>query len=505
VAHHVTQAPGVPGRRRADGSVDDAARARDSATLAGPGLFVANGYNRSLAEWRVLADSVPAEWAGGAPARWDGVAGRELSIAAGDDSVHILLVGGGAPHLLANRRRALAGAVRADLAPPDDASPRARALARRFSAPLALPVAGGTAHAWFRLVALAPDLARFRVLVSEISVVEANDPAVRAAYDSAVGGFVGNGASRALADGALGVPIPAGGDGSAELLYLETMELVVRQAMRGTDWSWRTRRPRLQLEYLPYPDETDHLWYGFVAAPGVERRVRSRVAAMRDRAWGIIDLRMAQLERLAREGSAALFVASDHGMRATWGRFQVNAALREAGLLVLDSANRVDLARTKAYSPNSYWVSVNTVDRRGGIVTPEEQPLVLAMAERALRAVRDSSGAPVVTRTWAATPTDSLGLGGPTGGDLYFGLAGGWYVGRRATGPVLEPTTPMGSHGFPSIEPDMWATFCALGPGFGPRVLGPVRLTDMAPTVSEWLGIAPPAEATGTSRLGELR
>ena len=120
-----------------------------------------------------------------------------------------------------------------------------------------------------RLFDVAPDGARFTLLVPELRVVEGNRPEVAAAYDAAVHGWYGNGALGLLERGALGAPLWKGGDGTAERRYLETAELVTRQFMEGSAWAWRTVRPRLQLDYFPMVDEVDHALLGRVTAQGI--------------------------------------------------------------------------------------------------------------------------------------------------------------------------------------------------------------------------------------------
>src|SRR5690606_28374537 len=201
---------------------------------------------------------------------------------------------------------------------------------------------------------------------------------------------------------------------------------------------------------------------------------------------------------------AALFVTGDHGMRATWRVFRPNAALRDAGLLVLDDRGQVDLTRTRAISPNGYWVNINRTAWRGGIVPPEDEARVLAAAEAALLAVRDAAGQPVVTRVYRPAEHPELGIGGPAGGDLYYATAPGvrWWSDPR--GPAIAEADIDAGHGFPPEEPDMWTAFCAEGGEFAPRRIGAVRTTVVAPTVAEWLGIPAPADAVGRSVLGEL-
>jgi predicted AlkP superfamily phosphohydrolase/phosphomutase len=210
--------------------------------------------------------------------------------------------------------------------------------------------------------------------------------------------------------------------------------------------------------------------------------------------------------RLAAAFGGSLFVTGDHGVRPTWRVFRPNAALARAGLVALDRDGRIDLARTKALSPNGAWVSVNRTAWKGGIVPPAEERAVLAAAERALGDARDHRAERLVTRVWRAgdPAVDSLGAGGPAGGDLYYDVAPGVRWSAEATGAVHELSAPTGEHGFRPTESDMRTAFCAWGPAFPPHRIAPVRLIDVAPTVAEWLGIGAPADSRGRSVVKEL-
>jgi hypothetical protein len=177
-------------------------------------------------------------------------------------------------------------------------------------------------------------------------------------------------------------------------------------------------------------------------------------------------------------------------------------ALKDAGLLTLDADGRVDLSRTKAWSPNGYYVMINRVAWRQGIVPPADERAVLDAAERALLAARTPEGQPVVTRTWRVDQpgADTLGLGGPSGGDLYYDVARGYYWNSGVTGEVTAPLNRLAAtHGFPSPSPEMHTVLCAWGPSIAPRRIGPVRNADAPLVVADWLGIPHPPDATGTS------
>lgn len=511
VAHHPTQAPGTPGyarvhSRRADDRLDGARAAAERA-LRDPTATVLNGYNRlygpDLAITERTAPPRPAIGWRNLERVGRTIPPKEIAWAvAGGDSVFALIFGRATYQsvLLSPARDAATGVV-GHVAPPERGSARAHPLARHFSEPLPLDVDAGRVHLRIRVFALAPDGSRFLIFQPAPSVVESNHAAEARAYVDAIGGWVGNGAQNLLIDGAFGPTLQNGGDGTAELRYLESLELVTRQFMLGSEWAW-AKRPDLMLDYFPVPDEVDHLWYGFVSreSPAYREPLAGAIGAMRTRAWELVDLRLEGLRRLAgADSSTVLFVSGDHGMRPTWRVFRPNVALAAAGLLGVDDSGRVVASRTRAYSPDGLYVSVNTTDWLDGTVPVDSVAGVIARADTALRTVRGEDGVPVVARTWVVLGHDSLGRGGPVGGQLYYETVEGYAWSRGAMGPAAA-SGPIGAdHGFPSISPDMFTVFCAAGPAIAPRRLPPARTIDIAPTVSAWLGMAAPRDARGTA------
>ena len=479
--------------------------------LHDPGAVVLNGYDTSHGEDLAIT---PASAPPRPPQGWRGlnalgstVAPKEIAWTAGGDSVFALLYGKGRYEaVLAALSRDVARGVTARLAPAERAPVAGRELARHFSEPLALDAAGGRAWLRVRLFALAADGSDFLIFQPALAIVGSNHPAEALAYGEAIGGWVGNGAQDLLADGDLGRTLPDGGDGEAERRYLESLELVTRQFMRGSEWGWG-RDPDLMVDYFPLADEVDHMWYGFLA-PGLPERdeaLARALAPLRARAWELIDQRLAHLSGLAAKGGhTLLLVSGDHGMRPTWRAFRPNAALRDAGLLALDDSARVDPHRTRAYSPDGLYITVNTTDWLDGIVPADSVAAVVEAAERAIRAVRGSDGQPVVTETWRVTGADSLGRGGPAGGQLYYETAAGYVWSRDARGEAAGPARSGADHGFPSTSPDMHTILCAAADSIPPHRIGPARTIDAAPTVSAWLGIPPPHDARGRSLLEQM-
>ena len=332
--HFPTQAPQPPGYEpvTVPSPALDSARARAIAALAKPNVAVVNMYNDLVAPARVVRSPAEMSWAFGDE-------GDSLRARVRDDSTVVV-------ELIRDPRRA----VLVHLAPTDTTTPRGRALARFFSEPLRVDLARGRrTFVYFRLFELSRDRSRLLLYVSEARVIQANRPEVAAAYDDAVRGVPGNGGGRPMERGELGPRVQQGGDGSAEYRYMETVELVMRQFMRGTEWGWRTYHPELATDYFPYPDEALHTFLGYAdpGTPNVSDAARANAARMLKRAYTMIDMRLEQMRRLASsEPNTRLFVTGEHGMRPAWLVFKPNVALRAAGILRVDSAGKIDLAHT---------------------------------------------------------------------------------------------------------------------------------------------------------------
>jgi hypothetical protein len=509
-AQQVTQAPGPPGRPQPDGSMDPVAAATDRDALARPGVLVLNGYNAMAVPGMVLSASTDtlhdaAPWHGVRRRPHDAVP-RELEWDAGPAHLYALFLGGRRyDRVIVSPARDARLGVELRPAPVERAPIGMRRLARQFGRPLRVVVGGRDVYINFRLFQLTPDLAKWMLYQADTRVVEGNDRAGASAYEAAIGGWTGNAPTGTYKRDGFGPTVMHGGDGLAELRYLETIELVTRQAINGAAWAWHHRHPALHLEYLPVVDEIDHLWYGWTAdISPLAPAARARVQAFRVRGWSIADRHLAQLQAEARATRALLVVTSDHGMRPYHRVFRVNVALRDAGLLAADSAGKIDLARSKAVSPTGHFVVINRVERPDGQVLGGEVAALVDSIAHVLAHARDVSDRPIVSAVYIPQPADSLGIGGANGGDVYYGLMPG-YTYSSGLGAGVSDTVPVDAgHGFPSVDRDMKATFCVSGPGIGARMLPEVRTIDVAPTVADWLDIEPPRDARGVPLLLRL-
>ena len=200
-----------------------------------------------------------------------------------------------------------------------------------------------------------------------------------------------------------------------------------------------------------------------------------------------------------------LMVVSDHGLAPVTHDVNVAVVLHADGLMATNDQGRIDAARTQVV-PLRNCLLVNTTDWKGGIVAPVERARVLSRAEDALRrVVNPETGARVVTDfVSSAADRDKLGFGGPNGMDACFGLAEGYATGPvTVRGPaVTRRLLPKGDHNFLGTRPEMQGILVAAGPRLPRGARWPaLRAIDVAPLVSDLLGISPPAQARGRSPL----
>jgi predicted AlkP superfamily phosphohydrolase/phosphomutase len=226
-----------------------------------------------------------------------------------------------------------------------------------------------------------------------------------------------------------------------------------------------------------------------------------------DRVLAIIDAYVGQVaDRTGRD--AILAVASDHGMTTNDRHWKPNVVLAQAGLLALDGAGGVDLARTKAiYFPgNSGYVLINRQGRPGGIVAPAEEEDVRHRVAAALRGATD----PATGRSLGVTVTDvrvpAPGLGGPHAGDLFVEVAApGIAISSRLTGEGIEARRAEGTHFQDPASRRLLGSFLIAGPGVAAGAdLGIIQQVDIAPTLAALLGMDPPAHAVGTALAAAL-
>ena len=182
---------------------------------------------------------------------------------------------------------------------------------------------------------------------------------------------------------------------------------------------------------------------------------------------------------------------SDHGMEGTHSLVAINKLLQEKGILATDERGRVDLTRTKAIYPaiNNGYLLINSTDRKGGIVTPEERQDLVRRIRELLFEIRDGDRQVVTGVYDAQIDGDAMGIGGESGGDIYIDLSPGYELDPKlAATELVAKREPHGMHGFNPLRPSMRTLMVLNGPGVRPghRLRG-ARIIDFAPTLAELL------------------
>ncbi|MBO9539940.1 alkaline phosphatase family protein [bacterium] len=376
----------------------------------------------------------------------------------------------------------------------------------QFSLPVPVSVGNVTPTVRFRLFELSPNGASLLLYRTPLAMDNSNRPELAAEWAQRTGGFVPKGAEDLYAHGKLGPTLIDGGTGLAEERLLETIRLAMESRIAKLRHGAKAYPWDLLVNYVPYPDSVEHMWYGLADSTSTAYRpdVGPKFWTYMETVAGYVDEFLGAARQVAGD-RGVIAVVSDHGMEGLSRDFLPNVALRKAGLLAVDANGKVDLSRTKAMYPPSdgACVVINSVRRKGGIVKPEEEAAVLEQVITTLREARDpKSNRPIVTGFYPTREADpALGLGGPNGGDLYLDLMPGVYFSAAHQGDALfvdRHPFASGGHVFNPSRASMHAVCYMAGPGLKKGVmLPPIRTIDVAPTLAKLMGIPAPAQATG--------
>jgi predicted AlkP superfamily phosphohydrolase/phosphomutase len=332
------------------------------------------------------------------------------------------------------------------------------------------------------------------VATAQPDLMEEASPSIKA--------FVGNGANTLYMQGTLGLPIVKGGDGGAEIRYLETVKFVQHQLMETARWALQRLPWDLFIAYTPYPDEAEHLWRGYLEPnlPGYHPEVAARLRPYLEAVYQTSDDFLGLLMNLRPENSIVALV-SDHGMDACNKLLAINKALEQSELLTLDERNRVDLAKTKVLYPaiNNGYLLINSTDHKNGIVSPDEREEIVRRTRDALLGIRDGDLRVISDVYDAASDGATLGIGGAGGGDLYIDPVPGYELSPSINArDLITAREPHGTHGFNPTRQSMHTLMVFNGPGIKTGAqLKDIRIVDFAPTLSRALDLSAPKDAWG--------
>ncbi|MFP5502010.1 MAG: alkaline phosphatase family protein [Candidatus Sericytochromatia bacterium] len=367
-----------------------------------------------------------------------------------------------------------------------------------WSAPLPVRTRSGLAHVAMRLYELSPDGSRIRLYHSAPAGMATNRPAWLPAFMQAGGALVG-GAGPAYREGAFGPTLAEEGDGQAEARYLDAVRHGLYRLQGATRHLLATHPWELFVAGVPWPEEAVAMWGGYLApgSPAYRPAIAGRLEPALRQVFADLDGYLGAVRQSLPAGTA-LVVAGDRALVPARWDFFPNRVLQEAGLLTLDADGQIDLGRTRALYPpaDGGYIRINTTDWKGGIVSPDEAPAVLAAVRQALGAVRVKTPGGVVPLVRMLPPEAAPGLGGPAGGRLYLDLRPGyhlhsaWGVSEIYQARPAHASAAMGAGFGPEHQGVIVAGGGAVPRGVAAKLISPI---DLAPTVSGWLGVAPPA------------
>lgn len=230
------------------------------------------------------------------------------------------------------------------------------------------------------------------------------------------------------------------------------------------------KRPNFFTLHLVSLDETQHLH-----GPGSPEAIATLQA---------IDATVGELIAKARavEPDLVVVVVSDHGFAPVHTSVNLTRAFVDAGLLTIDPRN----GKVKS------WKAAPWGGASSAIVLADPTDADTAAKTRAL------------LDRLAADPANGIGriigrdeiaaMGGTSAANFWVDFQLGFSNGGRALGPMLQPSSNQGTHGWFPTHAEMRASFFAAGPGVPQRgSLGDIDQRDIAPTVAKLLGAALPS------------
>jgi predicted AlkP superfamily pyrophosphatase or phosphodiesterase len=194
-----------------------------------------------------------------------------------------------------------------------------------------------------------------------------------------------------------------------------------------------------------------------------------------------------KLQDTGRWEKTTVVVVSDHGFEDAKTEIRLGRMLQDAGLVQVESDGR---AKTWRAWP---WSGVGTV---AIVVAPDATPEELRKVDRIVAQMLKDRRFGTRRALWGKQIVDTGGYPSPRDGRVHVVLEAKptFYYSRQVhlrqeVAPAAEP----GTHGRSPENPSLHAVFVARGPGIRKNHrIGPIHLTDMAPTIAHVLGVSLP-------------
>jgi predicted AlkP superfamily pyrophosphatase or phosphodiesterase len=264
----------------------------------------------------------------------------------------------------------------------------------------------------------------------------------------------------------------------------------IRVAAARDDWD-------LILAYIPVIDEAGHaLMLTDSRQAGYSDARRDELARARRKVWQAVDRELRLLAASLDLGRTTLVVVSDHGMAPVHTAIDLNALLRERGLLASAGGSAAGSTGIAYAIADGGIAHLYLAEPNAAIPTdPAERQRLLADLRDQLLAWRLGDDTPI-ERVLTRQEATELGLDHPNSGDLIVFARGGYMFdgGPAPAGtPLTHPAGAYGMHGHLASHPDMQGIYMALGKDIKLGITsGPVQAVDVASRVAAWLGVEKP-------------
>lgn len=177
-------------------------------------------------------------------------------------------------------------------------------------------------------------------------------------------------------------------------------------------------------------------------------------------------------------GRAVICLVSDHGFMRTDKVINVNAALREAGLIELDAKGKVKTWRAFAWYAGGS-VAVMLADFKDEEARKKVADVLKRLASEAANGIERVLDQAEIKKT-----------GGFPNAAFVVSASAGYRLGNSFEGPVVTTGRPGGTHGYLPDMREMDASFFMAGPGVpAGRNLGRIDMRDVAPTLAGLLRV----------------
>ncbi len=229
-------------------------------------------------------------------------------------------------------------------------------------------------------------------------------------------------------------------------------------------------------------------------------------AAYRQKAHSVADANLGRLLSLVNVADSAMLVISGHGLSSVHTSVRLNAILKDAKLLYLDTSHEqdtVDEDESKALafaSGGSAHIYINLLGRdQPGLVAPEEYEDIQQQIVEMLEETQDEDGQPVFARILTRDELSRIHLDSPNSGDLFVQAAPGYWLSDALGFEEFLVPSPYGAEGgLDATLPEMHGIFIAAGNDLvSGKPIPPVHITDIAPTIARVLGFSSPATVSG--------